>query len=95
MSRFISLAIALAEVIAALFLTSRTGAAIVVGVVLFGLACIWFSDEMGSYGALMFPGRSPGFHSIEETPGPLVFVAGWIVLFSPIALKTIVVLVKK
>jgi hypothetical protein len=43
------------------------------------LACIWFSDELGSY-----TGRFRGHLITTETPGVLVAAGGWLVLLLPV-----------
>jgi hypothetical protein len=45
---------------------------------------IWFSDEMGNY-----TGTLPGPAINKTTPGCLVKVAGWVLLFFPIILLLI------
>jgi hypothetical protein len=53
----------------------------VAGYLLIPLACIWFGDEMGNY-----TGTLPGPGINKATPGCLVKVAGWVLLFFPIIL---------
>ncbi|MGD0897322.1 MAG: hypothetical protein ABR915_05760 [Thermoguttaceae bacterium] len=43
------------------------------------MACIWFSEEMGSFTGVMY-GRSVD----SESPGCLVAFFGWVLLLSPI-----------
>ena len=45
------------------------------------LACIWFSDAMGSYTGSAFDGR-PAI--TETTPGCFVAFGGWVLLLLPI-----------
>lgn len=56
----------------------------VAGYLLIPLLCIWFSDEMGNY-----TGTLPGPAINKTTPGCLVKVAGWVLLFLPIILVLI------
>jgi hypothetical protein len=51
----------------------------VAGYLLIPLLCIWFGDEMGNY-----TGALPGPAINKATPGCLVKVAGWVLLFFPI-----------
>ena len=52
---------------------------IVVGGLLFPLACIWFGDEMGDY-----VGTLPGPAINRRTPGGLVKAGGWVLLLLPV-----------
>jgi hypothetical protein len=53
----------------------------VAGYLLIPILCIWFGDEMGNY-----TGTLPGPAINKPTPGCLVRVAGWVLLFFPIIL---------
>jgi hypothetical protein len=53
----------------------------VAGYLLIPLSCVWFSDVMGNY-----TGTLPGPAINKTTPGCLVNVAGWVLLFFPIIL---------
>ena len=50
----------------------------VAGYLLIPVLCIWFGDEMGDY-----TGTLPGPAINKATPGCLVKVAGWVLLFLP------------
>ncbi len=56
----------------------------VAGYLLIPLLCIWFGDEMGDY-----TGTLPGPAMNKTTPGCLVKVAGWVLLFLPVILLLI------
>lgn len=56
----------------------------VAGYLLIPVLCIWFGDEMGSY-----TGTLPGPAINKGTPGCLVKVAGWVLLFLPVILLLI------
>jgi hypothetical protein len=47
------------------------------------LACIWFSDPMGSYTGRL-PISNGGIN--QQTPGFLVCIGGWLLLLLPIAI---------
>lgn len=53
------------------------------------LACIWFSDEMGSYGGLIL-GHAP---ITRPTPGCVVALGGWVLLLLPMIMPLIVAIV--
>jgi hypothetical protein len=60
-------------------LTERLGATVFTAFVLcFPLACIWFGDELGEYVGLL-----PGPAISKRSPGWLVKVCGWVLLFLP------------
>lgn len=46
----------------------------------FCLACIWFGDEMGSFLGFAGIGRP---RITKKTPGIIMRLGGWILLFSP------------
>src|ERR1700733_6722207 len=50
------------------------------------LACIWFSDELGEYSGHFSGSRQP---ITEKTPGPIVAIAGWMLLFLPAVMAII------
>ena len=85
-SRFISLVIA-AGYLSIVLLTpghisfpGRIGAVLAVAAyLLLPLLCIWFGDEMGGY-----IGTLPGPAINKSTPGCLVRVGGWVLLFFPV-----------
>lgn len=54
---------------------------------LFPLACIWFGDEMGDY-----VGTLPGPAVNRTTPGWMVKLGGWFLLFLPAILTLFVFL---
>ena len=56
----------------------------VAGYLLIPVLCIWFGDEIGDY-----TGTLPGPAINKTTPGCLVKVAGWVLLFLPIILVLI------
>ena len=85
-SRFISLLIAAGYLSFFLFAPGhistqrRIGTVLAVtGYLFISLLCIWFGDEMGNY-----TGTLPGPAINKATPGCLVKVAGWVLLFLPI-----------
>ena len=85
-SRFISLVIAAGYLSIVLFtpgggsIQSRLGLVLITsGYLLIPLLCIWFGDEMGGY-----IGSLPGPSMNKPTPGCLVRVAGWVLLFFPV-----------
>ncbi len=51
------------------------------------LACVWFSDEMGDY-----IGQSGSGYITERSPGILVLILGWLLLFMPIICAVVAVL---
>jgi hypothetical protein len=57
----------------------------VLGYLLLPMACIWFSEEMGSYTGVGF-GRGA---ITQETPGCLVALVGWLLLLLPLILLMI------
>lgn len=85
-ARFISLVIAAGYLSVVLFMPGdksipgRLGIALAVAAyLLIPLLCIWFGDEMGNY-----IGTLPGPAINKPTPGCLVRVCGWVLLFFPI-----------
>lgn len=54
------------------------------------LACIWFSDAMGSYTGIGF-GRGA---ITSTTPGCVVAFGGWLLLFIPVIATAIMILSK-
>ena len=85
-SRFFSLVIAAGYLSIVLFMPgggsvqSRLGFVLITsGYLLLPLLCIWFGDEMGGY-----IGSLPGPAINKPTPGCLVKVAGWVLLFFPV-----------
>jgi hypothetical protein len=56
----------------------------IAGYLLIPVLCIWFGDEMGNY-----TGTLPGPAINKATPGCLVKIAGWVLLFLPIILLLI------
>jgi hypothetical protein len=63
----------------------RIGTLLLVAVYLLGpLLCIWFGDEMGDYSSAL-----PGLGLDKPTPGCLIKIAGWVLLFLPIMLLLI------
>jgi hypothetical protein len=90
-SRVFSLVIAAAYLSFVLFASGnvstqrRIGSILLVaGYLLIPLLCIWFGDEMGVY-----TGTLPGPAINKATPGCLVKVAGWVLLFLPVILLLI------
>ena len=86
-ARFLSLVIAAPYFVLPLFaVVAKNGSAkeLVVVVLVAGgylvvpLLCIWFGDEMGGY-----IGTLPGPAINKPTPGYLVKLAGWFLLFLP------------
>jgi hypothetical protein len=58
----------------------RLGAVLAVAAYLIiPLLCIWFGDEMGNY-----LGTLPGPAINKQTPGCLVRIGGWVLLFFPV-----------
>ena len=91
-SRFVSLLIAAVYLSLVLFvpgpssIQARLGLTLLIGgYLVLPLLCIWFGEEMGNY-----VGTFPGPAINRPTPGCLVTVAGWILLFFPV----IVVLIR-
>jgi len=87
--RFFSLVIAAGYLSVVIFMpghksiTGRIGIVLSVsGYLLIPLLCIWFGDEMGGY-----IGKLPGPN--KPTPGCLVRVGGWFLLFLPVILLLI------
>jgi len=81
-ARLLSLIIAAAYVAAAVAL----GGGLVFRAVLlvFPLACIWFSEEIGEYGGFA------GFHPVTSpTPGCLIALVGWVLLLTPAVIAAI------
>lgn len=85
-SRFVSLVIAAGYLGIVVFMPgrgsipSRLGLVLITGgYLLVPLLCIWFGDEMGDY-----IGNLPGPAINKPTPGCLVRVAGWTLLFFPV-----------
>ena len=76
-----SLVIAAVYVIISIFTWNGTIVLISYGLVLFGLACIWYGDDIGQY--TDFGGGTPAI--TKSTPGVFIVVFGWVVLVSPIA----------
>jgi hypothetical protein len=78
-SRILSGVIAAGYVVLA-YLTSDGETTFKVGMVLIlPLACIWFSEEMGS-----FTGVMRGHAVTSESPGCLVAFCGWVLLLLPV-----------
>jgi len=53
------------------------------------LGCIWFSDEMGRYtgfGSMLWS----SYPITEQSPGVLVCIMGWVVLFLPVIAGVII-----
>ena len=85
-ARSISLLIVLAYLAFALVAASQgpkhqaIGAVIaVVAYLLLALACIWFGDEMGDYVGIL-----PGPATNRRSPGWMVRIGGWFLLFFPV-----------
>jgi hypothetical protein len=51
------------------------------------LACVWFSDELGDY-----IGQTGSGYITERSPGILVRIMGWLLLFMPIIMVVVAVL---
>ena len=85
--RSISLVTAIAYLVAA-YLGNGAETAFKMGMFLIlPLACIWFSDAMGS-----FTGVMRGQYVNATTPGCLVAFGGWLLLAMPLIVGVIVVL---
>ena len=91
-SRFFSLLIAAGYLSIVLFMPGHRSIPGRIGVVLavaaylvIPLLCIWFGDEMGNY-----TGSLPGPAINKPTPGCLVRVAGWVLLFFPVIILLII-----
>jgi hypothetical protein len=53
------------------------------------LACIWFSDAMGSYtgfGSMLWS----SYPTTQQSPGVLVCIMGWVVLLLPVIAVVII-----
>ncbi len=73
-------AIALSYLLVASFAGGGEAAFKMAVFLIFPLACIWFSEAMGDYVGPTF-GR-PGI--TQTTPGCIVAVGGWLLLFLPV-----------
>lgn len=51
------------------------------------LACIWFGDELGGF---YYPDGKPDSDITAPSPGKLVIIGGWILLFLPVWLYLLV-----
>ncbi len=79
-----SLVIALAYLFAAYFGSSGETAFKVGMFLLLPLACIWFSEAMGSY-----TGSMRGQYINATTPGGMVAFGGWLLLLMPLIIAVI------
>jgi len=85
-SRRLSVLVAVAYLIGISFFAQPKSAKALLGNIvttviwlLFPLACIWFGDEMGEYVGVL-----PGPAINRRSPGWMVKVGGWILLFLPV-----------
>jgi len=85
-SRFVSLVIAAGYLLVVLFMPGRGSIPgrlgfllVTAAYLLLPLLCIWFGDEVGGY-----MGSLPGPAINKPTPGFLVRIGGWVLLFLPI-----------
>ena len=90
-NRIISLLIALIYIIVAFIAGSGQSVFYIAVFLVFVLALIWFSDEMGSY--IGFVGRGPPI--TKETPGCIVRFMGWLFLLLPAVVYLIMLLRNK
>ncbi len=74
----LSLLISLAYIGIALLAGAGWEALTVVAYVIFPLACIWFSEEMGNYSGILIQGGP-----MTPTPRRLVAIGGWLLLLIP------------
>jgi len=77
-SRFLSLIVALTYLVAATVSEDPRAILLVIGFLLFPLACIWFSGPLGSY-----VGPRPIQYISKPSPSGLVALLGWILLVTP------------
>ena len=83
-SRILSAIIAIGYVIAAYFVAGGEEAFKFGIFLVLPLACIWFSDEMGSFTGIM-----RGQAISTKTPGCLVALGGWLLLILPVIIAVI------
>ena len=82
MGRILSLIIAAGYVAAAVSIGN--GLAFRAVFLVFPLACIWFSEEVGGYSGFV------GLHPVTSaTPGCLIAVVGWLLLLAPAVIVAI------
>ncbi|MGZ4963770.1 MAG: hypothetical protein ACXWDN_02950 [Limisphaerales bacterium] len=86
-NRAISAVVAIVYVVLALILRGPVSALEVGIFAVLPLACIWFSEAMGSYTGL--GGLAYGYPITKESPAVLVCVLGWIVLLLPIVVGVV------
>ena len=77
--RILSLLVAIAYVVVSLLAGAGLETIKIAAFLALPLACIWFSDEMGDYAGVLMQGGP-----MSRTPGIIVAVAGWLLLFAPV-----------
>ena len=87
-NRIVSLLIALVYIVVAYIAGGGQSVLKMAVFLVFVLALIWFSDEMGSYTG--FIGRGPPI--TQQTPGCIVRVIGWLFLLLPAVVYLIMLL---
>ena len=90
-NRIISLLIALVYIVVAFIAGGGQSVLYAAVFLVFVLALIWFSDEMGSYTG--FIGRGPPI--TQQTPGCIVRVIGWFFLLLPAVIYLIMLIRNK
>jgi hypothetical protein len=78
-SRLFSLLVVIAYVAIALIAGAGWEVLKLAAYLVLPLACIWFSDEMGSYSGMLLQGGP-----MARTPGFLVVAGGWLLLLMPV-----------
>ena len=80
-SRILSSLVAITYIVLALIFIGSAAAFKIGLFVILPLMCIWFSDVMGAYTGFLPLGDYP---ITQQSPGLLVRIMGWVVLFLPI-----------
>jgi hypothetical protein len=87
--RYVSVIIAAVYILVAYIARGPVMSLRMAGFLIFPLACIWFSNEMGDYTGMGF-GRGPAI--TEKSPGWAVAFAGWLLLLLPVFAGIVVLL---
>ena len=79
-NKILSLLVSLVSLAVALIWGEAGDWLLFIGYLVMPLGCIWFSEEVGGFTGI----GAKGIHISTKTPGILILIIGWVLLFMPV-----------